>query len=191
MPGHRVSSPMRKSLPVIVIAAASMLGACGFGSRGAFYSFEYDTAPSRHRGFPPDTELLEFRFGEPGDGGEAKSAATWPYSDHIPQSTTIAGYMRIRGTIYAKWKSLASGKVSAATAHFADRLPRDISHCTVYFTTYGNRLTVFLITTVDEKSAPVPDRPLLAQHQKTIVLYQSAIPADLPAAPPMGNALEQ
>jgi hypothetical protein len=146
---------------------------CATPSGLVLHELEYEGVPNLKN--KPDTEILAFRFGSPGDKAFALDLATYEYpTGRIPQRGGIGGYLKVRTSIWVKWKSLADGQVHEATAEFAKKLPKDMTDCRIFFTTYSNRLTVYLVTTERGDSFTDPDRmPIQAQYFKTFVLFES------------------
>ena len=137
------------------------------------YEVEYSSDPNFRN--KADTEILGFRFGPPEDSGFARDIATWEYSkDRIPQRGLVGGYMKVRTSVWAKWRSTADGQIHEATAEFGNKLPRDMTDCRIFFTTYSNKLTVYLVTAERGDTFTDPDRmPSQARQFKTVVLFES------------------
>jgi len=73
-----------------------------------------------------------------------------------------------------KWKSNSDGHVQQALAEFGDKLPRGSKVSDLFFTTYSNRLFVYLVTAEPGKSLSDPDHmPPQAEQFKTIELFRS------------------
>lgn len=158
---------------LLAISLLLCLIGCATPTGLVLHEMEYEAVPNLKN--KPDTEILAFRFGSPGDKAFALDLATYEYpTGRIPQRGGMGGYMKVRTSVWAKWKSLADGQVHEAAADFAKKLPKDMTNCRIFFTTYSNRLTVYLVTAEPGNSFTDPDRmPIQAQYFKTVVLFES------------------
>ncbi|MFL6678133.1 MAG: hypothetical protein ACJ8IK_07315 [Burkholderiaceae bacterium] len=166
---------MKKALIALFSAILISLGVagCSTSSSLVLYAVEYSSGPNART--KADTEILAFRFGRPGDGGFARDAATWEFANgYIPQRGLVDGYQKVQTSVWVKWKTLSDGRIHEATAEFDNKLPRDMTNCEIFFTTYSNKLTVYLVTAERGNSLTDPDHmPIKADQFKTIRLFES------------------
>jgi len=159
--------------PLLALFISVWSTGCSTTRALVLYEVEYSSSPNFKN--EADTDILVFRFGGPDEGGFMRDLATWEYSkDQIPQRGLVGGYMKVRSSVWVKWRSKADGQVHEVTAEFGNKLPRDMTNCRIFFTTYSNRLTVYLVTAERGDTFTDPDRmPSEAQQFKTVVLAES------------------
>ncbi len=156
-----------------MVASLAALTGCASSHGLVLHEIQYTAVPNIKN--KADTEILAFRFGRPDQHGYTEDIATWELSkEHIPQQGQVGGYLEVYSTIWVKWKSKADGQTHEATAEFGDKLPHDMTDCRIFFTTYSNKLTVYLVTTERGNSFTDQDRmPIQAEIFKTVVLFES------------------
>jgi hypothetical protein len=116
------------------------VGACSNAPANVYHSFSFDTFLDS-----PDTELLDYKYGDSNFPGAANPEDLRKEGTAI-QRININGRMRRGDVLFVKWRVRSTGKVYEKTVALKSRLPQDISDHRIHFIADGSELYVYLIS---------------------------------------------
>jgi hypothetical protein len=149
----------------LLVGVGHVMTACAAGPGVVDHGFAFNALRDS-----PDVEILDYRYGE-----SLQPSASNPESMRAAgtslQRMSIQGPMKIPDSLYVKWRVQSDGRVFEDTVDLRSRIPRDITHQTVYFIVRKAQLYVYLVSRESRLPDVAPNGPELYRDRKVVTIY--------------------